>query len=173
MTEPHSSRAVAATIAADQAMTRRKALLFTGAAAAAATLATGKARAADEHDMHKGHDMSGHGKAKNKALVDAALACVGRGEVCAEHCIGMLSMGDTSLKDCLRSVQTMLPMCLALARLGALDAKRLKEFAKVCRDVCADCEEECKKHSEKHELCKACADSCADCIKECKAVIGA
>lgn len=155
----------------------RRATLGAGVGAAvAATLAGGfTARAADKVDPHAGHDMgkmpghSGHASAhKHQALIDAALHCVNKGEVCIDHCIALLSKGDTSLKDCIRSVSAMLPMCGALAKLAALDAPRLKEFARVCRDVCADCEKECKKHQDHHALCKACAESCAACIKECE-----
>lgn len=148
-----------------ESVTRRAALSLAAAATVAATAAM--AGEDQEHD-HEGHYM---GPPKHEPLVAAALDCVKRGELCADHCLMMLGMGNTELKDCMRSVQTMLPMCVALARLAALDAKRLKSYAAVCRDVCADCEEECKKHADKHALCKACAESCAACIKECKAVI--
>ncbi len=143
----------------------RRSLLATSLAVGAgiATLATNdSARAVGEHE---------HGPAPHQALIDAGLNCVNRGEVCVNHCIGLLSSGDTSMKDCLRAVSAMLPMCSTLARLAALDAARLKDFAKVCIDVCADCEQECKKHQDHHAVCKACAESCAACIKECKAVM--
>lgn len=143
--------------------------------ASGAALATSPAHAG-EHDHHKAQDEhaghAAHGApAKYQALVDVALKCVARGEVCVSHCLGLLSTGDTSLKDCMRSVQLMMPMCAALARAGALDAARLKDIAKVCLDVCEDCEKECKKHADHHAACKACMESCADCAAECKKVI--
>jgi Cys-rich four helix bundle protein (predicted Tat secretion target) len=141
----------------------RRAVLAAGAGFAAA-LAAGTAHAAGEHDHHMDHGAT----APHQAVIDAALACVNRGDVCADHCIALLGKGDTAMADCLHSVSVMLPMCATLAKLAALDAKRLGEFAKVCIDVCADCEAECKKHAEKHAACKACADSCASCIKACK-----
>ena len=154
-----------------ETVTRRS--ILAASAVGLSVLAAGRTLAEDEHAHHKqaaaGHD---HGApAKYQALVDAALKCVARGEVCVGHCLGMLSTGDTSLKDCMRSVQVMMPMCAVLARAGALDASRLKDIAKVCLDVCEDCEKECKKHAEHHAACKACAESCADCIAECKKVI--
>lgn len=160
----------------------RRALLANGLAVSAglAAVLTQPVRAEDkpadhEHMNHAEMDHSkmdhGSAPAPRQALIDAALHCVNKGEVCINHCIGLLSTGDTSLKDCIRSVSVMLPMCVALTRLAALDAKRLKDFAKVCLDVCADCEAECKKHAEHHAACKACGESCAACIKECKAVI--
>ncbi|MFA5898909.1 MAG: four-helix bundle copper-binding protein [Hyphomicrobium sp.] len=148
----------------------RRALLATLAASGAA-LAVGTANAQEGHEhQHEGHaDHSG--PAPHQALVDAALDCVKRGEVCANHCISLLGQGDTTLKDCLRSVLTMLPACEGLARLAAFDAKRLKEFAKVCADICADCQAECKKHAEHHAACKACGESCAACVEECRKVV--
>jgi Cys-rich four helix bundle protein (predicted Tat secretion target) len=155
--------------------------LAAGAAFAASVGGTSRALAEDKSDPHAGMDHShmdhskmdhgamdmGSAPAKHQALIDKALHCVNTGEVCLNHCIGLLSKGDTSIKDCVRSVSIMLPMCATLAKLGALDAARLKEFAKVCRDVCADCEKECNKHNDHHAVCKACAESCAACIKEC------
>lgn len=160
----------------------RRALIARGAAGglglAAALAATAPASAEGEHDHHKsdakaGDPHAGHhaGPAKYQALIDSAMKCINRGEVCINHCVTSMSTGDTSLKDCLRSVSAMLPMCAALARFGALESTRLAELAKLCIDICADCEKECKKHAEHHAACKACGESCAECIAECKKVI--
>jgi Cys-rich four helix bundle protein (predicted Tat secretion target) len=158
----------------------RRAVLGAGSGLAAALYASSMARAEDAAPDHSKMDHSqmdhaamGHGTAASprQALIDAAHHCVNKGEVCLDHCIGLLSKGDTSLKDCIRTVSAMLPMCQTLSRLAALDAKRLREFAKVCADVCADCEAECKKHAEHHAVCKACQESCAACIKECKVIV--
>lgn len=137
--------------------------LIVGAALAGATGTT----AEGEHD-HMHHDLG----PRHKALIDGALRCVGTGAICQEHCMTLLGTGDTSLKDCIRSVATMMPMCEALAKLGALDAPRLKELARVCIDVCDDCEKECRKHEDHHASCRACADSCSACVKECKTLLG-
>lgn len=157
------------TTCADKAFLSRRGLFSfsAGAALAATLLDNSPALAEEDHSSHEGH----HGPAKHQALIDAALLCVNRGDVCTAHCIALMSTGDTSIKDCLRSVSAMLPMCRTLASLAAQDAQRLKEFAKVCSDVCADCEAECKKHAEKHAACKACMESCTECIKACKSVI--
>lgn len=147
----------------------RRAVLAAGAGFAVAAVAggAGEADAQGQHDHHGAHDAGG---ARHQALIDAALACVNRGEVCVEHCMTLLGKGDTTLKDCLRLVSTTMPMCLALARLGALDAPRLKDVARVCGEICADCEKECRKHQDHHAACKACAEACAACVKECKKV---
>lgn len=144
-----------------------------GVAAAGSVVALGHACA--QTGTHEGHDMShmdhGSAGAPNQALIDTALTCVNRGNVCLQHCIKRLSTGDTSLKDCIRTVSAMLPLCEALARFGALEASRLKDFAKVCADVCDDCEKECRKHEQHHVECKNCAQSCAACSKECRKLI--
>jgi Cys-rich four helix bundle protein (predicted Tat secretion target) len=170
---------------ANAAVSRRAALGF---AAAAVTLGAGAALAADgqegmdhgqmdhskmDHSKmdHSGMNMdhSMHGS-KHKGLIDTASACIAKGEVCVAHCIEMIKGGDTALADCMKSVSIMMPMCAALIRLAAMDATRLKEFAAVCKNVCADCEAECKKHADKHAACKECMESCTACIKECKAL---
>lgn len=170
-------------------VSRRAALGF---AAAAVTLGATAARAGDPHEGmdhsqmdHGGMDHSkmDHSKmdhsamhaamhgGKHKALIDSASDCIAKGEVCVAHCIELMKGGDTAMADCMKSVSIMMPMCAALVRLGALDAKRLKEFTAVCKNVCEDCEAECKKHAEKHVVCKDCMDSCTACIKECKALL--
>jgi hypothetical protein len=67
----------------------------------------------------------------------------------------------------------MLPICGALARFAALDAKRVKELAQLCIGICADCEAECNKHRDHHIECKNCAESCAAVIAECKKLLAA
>jgi Cys-rich four helix bundle protein (predicted Tat secretion target) len=154
-----------------EALSRRSAMRAGLAATAGLSLlatAASPVRSEGEHHHHHGHDAARH-----KALIDVALKCVGAGEVCLDHCYKLLGTGDTSLKDCVRTVSAMLPMCAALVRLAALDAPRLKELAKLCIDVCGDCETECKKHQEHHALCRACAESCAECITACKKLIAA
>jgi Cys-rich four helix bundle protein (predicted Tat secretion target) len=112
-------------------------------------------------------------RGKNQYLLDAALLCVNRGQACIDHCTKQLGAGDTSMKDCMESVSTMLPMCTAVARFAAFDAARLKEVVKLCVDVCNDCEKECRKHEQHHAPCKNCADACAAFSGEGKKVIGA
>ncbi|CAN1721855.1 Four-helix bundle copper-binding protein [Hyphomicrobium sp. 1Nfss2.1] len=150
----------------------RRAILAALAASGTA-LAASSASAQEGHDHHHmDHGGGSHGAPPaHLALINAALDCMKKGEICANHCIDLLGDGDKAMKDCLRSVSTMLPACAALARLGALDAKRLKEFAKVCADICSDCQAECKKHAEHHAECKACGEACGVCADECKKLI--
>jgi Cys-rich four helix bundle protein (predicted Tat secretion target) len=168
--------------------TRRSVLALAAGAGSAAVLAVagGAAIAEDapkkrrkpaaKPEEHHHHDMAAMGEdvpPSNVALVAAALHCVKMGEACFNHCVQTLSRGDTSMKECIRTTSSMLPMCTVLARFSAMDAKRLKELAKLCIDVCGDCRAECEKHKDHHATCKACMESCAACIDECKKLIAA
>lgn len=152
----------------------RRQALYAGAALAAGGLAfAGKARAEHDGHDHGSHDHHGHGDhgqadSQHQALIEAAQHCVASAEACVPHCISFLGKGDTSLAACLKSVLAISPVCAAVARLASLDSPRLKDVARVCSDICADCEKECRKHAEHHKVCKDCADSCAAFVKEAK-----
>ena len=152
------------TRSADAPITNRRDLLV---GAALAGLAVPIARSAAAETGHEHHE---HHAAHHPELTKLALDCVGLGEACVAHCIKLLGTGDTSLTDCLISVNAMLPMCAALARFAASDAKRLEELAAVCIDVCDDCAKECETHPE-HAECKACGEACVACIDACKDLI--
>jgi len=146
-------------------MSRRDVLAASGAFAVAAA-AAGTASAAMDHTQHMADGML-----KHQAVVDAALDCVRKGNMCLDHCLALFQANDTSVADCAVSVKQMLPMCDTLSKLAMADSKHLKQLVSVCIEVCADCEKECRKHADKHAACKACAESCAACIKACKALV--
>jgi Cys-rich four helix bundle protein (predicted Tat secretion target) len=163
------------------AATRRDALnqvaLMLGAGLTGATLAPSLTRA--QSNDHSGHmDHGGHmgaatGPAPHQALIDAATLCINRGEVCLNHCMSLLGTGDTSMKECIRTVTAMLATSAALVRFAASDSPRLKELTKLCNDICDDCEKECRKHEQHHVVCKNCAEACAGAIAEGKKLLGA
>lgn len=169
---------------AAQPVSRRAAVALGGAALAGAAGALAAASPAHagggphaEHDHH--HDHPGHGSheahgrdSQHQALIDAALRCVAKGEACVPHCVDLLAGGDISLGECLEKVIVMIPMCTAVSRAAGVDATRLKEIAKLCGDICADCEIVCRKHAEHHAVCKACADACGDFVTESKKLAG-
>lgn len=103
-------------------------------------------------------------------LIDAALACEKAGDACVAHCLAEFKKGDTMLADCAASVERMLAVCAATARLAALGSAHLAKFVAVCADICADCEAECRKHAQHHAVCKACADACARFIAAAKLI---
>lgn len=108
----------------------------------------------------------------NPTIVAAARRCGQVGNICLKHCIRLTAAGDTSLTACMASVRAMLPVCAALVQLAGLNAARLKDLAKVCSDICADCESECRKHEFHHVECKTCAEACATLVKELKPLLG-
>lgn len=102
-------------------------------------------------------------------LIGSAFACIQVGQACQQHCLTMLSKGDTSLAECASTIAAMLPACEALAELAVQGSPRLKAFAAVCALICRDCEKSCRKH-EVHAICEQCADACAACAAQCDKV---
>lgn len=142
--------------------------LLRGVLAVTAAVASSAILAEDSEHHHA--PAANANEVKNQTLIDAALSCVKNGQLCSAHCIDLIKSGDTSTAQCLAAVTQMLTMCNALLSLSASQSKYLPALAKICMEVCEDCEKECRKHEEKHAACKACADSCANCVKECKKV---
>jgi len=146
-------------------MNRRELL---GAAIGGASIAVAvNAAMAEDHDMAHMDHAAHMGAA---ALADAARKCVVNGDACVSHCLALFVAGDTSVASCARNAYQMSAMCAALARLASANSPHLANMAKVCREVCLDCEKECRKHEKEHDTCKACADSCAACAEECKKI---
>jgi Cys-rich four helix bundle protein (predicted Tat secretion target) len=102
-------------------------------------------------------------------LIASAFACIQSGQACQQHCLSLLSKGDTSLAECAATIAAMLPVCEALAALAVQGSPRLKALAQVCALICRDCEKACRKH-EAHPVCKQCADACAACAAQCDKV---
>ena len=105
-------------------------------------------------------------------LAEAAAACVRVGEECVQHCLVLMAQGDTSLGDCAKSVNQMLAVCRAAGPLVYADSKHLQAFAKLCADVCAECETACRKHEGHHAICKQCAEACAKTFAAAKKLAG-
>ncbi|HEX2336160.1 MAG TPA: four-helix bundle copper-binding protein [Hyphomicrobiaceae bacterium] len=104
-------------------------------------------------------------KSPHQAIIDATKRCETVGNVCLRHCVRLTRLGDKSLAECMRSVSAMLPICVATNKLATQDAKALAALAKVCADVCRECEAECRKHEFHHVECKRCAEACAATVK--------
>lgn len=151
----------------------RRALLLGGLAMAGTALA-GRAIAAEhQHDMSgmagMGHDMGAHHHdAPYAALALAASDCLQKGQACLSHCLVLLGEGDKAMAACAQSVNQMLALCAAVQQLANQNSKQLSRVAAIAMDACQQCEDECKKHADKHAVCKACGESCAACYKECK-----
>jgi Cys-rich four helix bundle protein (predicted Tat secretion target) len=149
-------------------MDRREILVGGGALAA---LLLSQAGRGDEH-VHDGPDHSHHvhGARRFAALAGAAADCVKTGQVCIDHCLDMFAQGDNATAACARSVNQLLPVCTALQQLAAQNSPYVQRYASLAREICRDCERECRKHEKEHQACRDCAESCAACAKECDAV---
>lgn len=104
---------------------------------------------------------------KHRDLVEAALECVAKGQVCISHCLDLMATGYTSVAECAKSTSLMTPFCDIFARFAIADAALLKDMAKICVSVCEHCEQACREHEEEHVECYECAEACRDSIKAC------
>ena len=132
-------------------MNRRELLL-----GAAAVAIASRAKAAPKDKPAEG----------GNALLDATVDCQKKAELCLTHCLAMFAAGDTSMAACAAAVRETLATSRALETLAAANSKHQKDLAKVCAEVCKDCEAECRKHQAKMTVCRDCADACAKMIQE-------
>ena len=140
----------------------RRALLV-GAGALGATLATGASLAGDA----PGHRHEDHAP-KSPGVLNAVNDCVVKAQQCAAHCLVAFQEGDTTLADCARKVNEMLPICKGFSYQLAANSPYVKALSAVCQQACEDCETECRKHEDKHAECKECAESCAQVVAAIK-----
>ena len=143
-------------------MERRE--LIIGGAVAGASFISSQAFASGT--MKKTKSAIKHGDLR-KSTAD----CVETGETCTNHCLTLLKGGNTSLAECLASVEEMLSIVQATQKLAAMDSKLLAAQAKVCRDACLACEKECLKHKDHHKECADCAKACKVCADACRKVM--
>ena len=144
-------------------MHRRKFMAAMGIGATVVSAAQAFAVAANAAPAESMHP------AKYKTLEEAASHCVSTGEECIRHCLGMLSMKDTSMAGCTNASYQVIAACGALRTLAAVNSPHVPAFAKVVAQICVDCQKECEKFADVAE-CKACGDSCKTCAEECHKV---
>lgn len=138
-------------------ISRRDVLLGMGAAAAVAY-------AGNAVSAMPGHDHSKH-SSQHPGLLEAVNDCLDRGQRCIAHCLVSFQEGDMALADCAAKVHEMQAVCGGFSYLVAANSGYISEYAKVCEQVCQDCEKECMKHKE-HIECKACADACVALVDQ-------
>ena len=143
----------------DSGISRRDVLLGMGAAATLAYAGTANA-------AKPGHDHSKH-TAQNPDVLNAANACIDKGQRCIAHCLVSFQEGDTELADCASKVHEMQAICNSFSYILASNSSYTKDLSQVCAKVCKDCAKECRKH-EKHIECKACAEACDDIVDAIK-----
>jgi Cys-rich four helix bundle protein (predicted Tat secretion target) len=136
-------------------MKRRDLLLTAGSLAASAAAA-----AANSPTGTHTHEPA-------SPLVQAASHCVQAGDLCQAHCFDLFAAGDTSVTDCARSVETLRSVCGTLTVVATQKSPMLPRYASVAKETCDNCAQECRKHADKHEVCKACMEACEACAREC------
>jgi Cys-rich four helix bundle protein (predicted Tat secretion target) len=140
----------------------RRSLLI-GAGAAGLALASGAGFAGDM----PGHRHEDHAP-KSPDVLQAVNACVVAAQQCSAHCLVAFQEGDTTLADCAKKVNEMLPICKAFSYQLAANSPYVKPMSAVCMQACEDCEKECRVHEDKHVECKDCAEACAQVISAIK-----
>lgn len=145
----------------DHMISRRT--LLAGAGAVGAALVSGASLAGDA----PGHRHEDHAP-RNPDLLGAVNDCVVKAQQCAAHCLVAFQEGDTTLADCARKVNEMLPICKAFSYQLASNSPYVKALSAVCQKACKDCEEECRVHEDKHVECRECAESCAQVVAAIK-----
>jgi len=145
-------------------MDRREAFLGAGALAIGALASSARA----DDDPHAHH----HGAGPHAAVAGAAGDCVAKGEVCLHHCLMLLGDGDRTMAACAKSVHAMLATSHALQSLASQDSSLTTAMAKVAVEACKACEDECRKHEDKHAACHECAEACARSQREIRVLLG-
>lgn len=133
--------------------------------AVAAALAVGIASPA----AAQGTSASSMHPPKYKALEESSGRCVAAGNGCLRHCLGMMTMNDTSMAGCAEAAYQLVAACGALQTLAAVNSAHLPAFAKAVASVCGACQRECEKYQSVTE-CQACAAACRTCVDECRKV---
>jgi len=147
-------------------MNRREALVR-GIGTAAFAIGASALGAASEASSKPARQASAN---PNQRLLDAAYLCQKEGELCLEHCDTLLAAKDNTLAECARSVREMLVACRAISSLAVQKSAHIKEMAVLCGKICRECEAECLKHANHHEVCRQCGESCKACASECDKV---
>lgn len=142
---------------ASRGLSRRELLAGLGAAAAAAY-------AGNAASAVPGHDHSKH-TAQLPDLLNAINTCLDHGQRCVAHCLVTFNEGNLELAACASKVHEMQAVCAAYGYLLAANSEYVKAYADVCKQVCVDCEEACKKHS-KHVECDNCGKACAEVVAQ-------
>lgn len=142
----------------------RRALLV-GAGAMGVALASGVVRAGDM----PGHRHEDHAP-KSPDVLRAVNECVVAAQQCSAHCLVAFQEGDTTLADCAKKVNEMLPICKAFSYQLAANSPYVKALSAICMQACEDCEKECRVHEDKHLECKDCAEACARVVAAIKSL---
>lgn len=133
----------------------RRAFLLGSAMAAAALAAPGLAAAPHAHAAD----------ALTAAVLAATADCIAEGANCDRHCLDLFATGNVELVECARRVRELVTVCTATQALGIQGAPRFAAMVDLCAQTCAACDEECRRHADKHAVCARCAEACQAALK--------
>lgn len=109
----------------------------------------------------------------SEALITCIQECYSCAQTCtscADACLAEKSVDR--LKQCIRLNLDCADICdmtaaLASRRTGS-NEKILRETLELCEAACRACEEECRRHADRHDHCRICADACRSCADACR-----
>jgi len=150
----------------------RQSSVSLAAAAVAGSVFSGFAGLQEVHASEKAKKADPK-KGAAAAFVKAAFHCIETGELCVAHCSKELAEGNAEMAKCNVSVQSMMAVCSAAARLVALGSSQAKKAVELCASACKECAESCEEHKAHfghgmHLECKSCGEACREMEKACK-----
>ena len=77
--------------------------------------------------------------------------------------------GKESMNDCPKCCIQCIASCEVMLQMAISDSKWVKQYAKLCGEICLYCAEQCQQHA--HDHCKKCAESCRQCAEACLALV--
>jgi Cys-rich four helix bundle protein (predicted Tat secretion target) len=111
--------------------------------------------------------------AKKLAKVrSSTFECLDKAHACLAHCRTELAKGSQEFVHCQSTVEQMIPICDATAKLAAMSSPHVVQMLDVCISSMKACRDSCMEHEAHfahgmHRECKECAESCERCITEC------
>jgi uncharacterized membrane protein len=129
--------------------------------------------------MHVEEMISGHPRARGRAdralvhCVELCFDCAQACAACADACLAEDRVAD--MRRCIRLDLDCADICAATgaiaSRGGGAEATILRAMLQACAETCRMCEEECRRHADRHEHCRICADVCKECEDACCAAM--
>lgn len=100
----------------------------------------------------------------NTTLAESLQECVTACEFCADACLEEDNV--SKLAACIRLDRNCADICATSLRLLVRNSNHTGSVIEICREICAECAEECEKHD--HDHCEECAQACRRCEEQCR-----
>lgn len=101
---------------------------------------------------------------KNNTLIESLQNCITACNYCASSCLDEDNVA--SMTDCIKKDWDCASICSMTLDLLLNDSDHTIKAVELCKDICAECAEECEKHD--HDHCQECADACRRCEEHCR-----